>query len=159
VIDAFWGPTYWTDFDPSNPFGRGTSTPNYLHLDTHQYYAFAPVNNLTRTQILQSICNVSQILKSPQQESGIPGTVVGEWSLETTSSPATGEEQTDGVLGSSSGERETDQERRTWFRLLFEAQARAYEPESGQVGVQVGKGWYYWTCESPMSSAGKTTDH
>lgn len=75
--DAFWGPSYWSGWTPSS----GGS--NNLVLDTHQYYAFPPLNNLPQDQIIASICNVSGILKQNQASSAIPYTVVGEWSLET----------------------------------------------------------------------------
>jgi len=38
-----------------------------------------------------------------------------------------------------------DRDRRTWFRLLFESQLAAYEPNAEG---QAAQGWYYWTCES-----------
>lgn len=86
IHDAFWGPSYWSDYDPSsNSSSDGGSSPDWLELDTHQYYAFAPYENLPRTQILERICNVSKALKQPS--SGIPKTVVGEWSLESGRSP------------------------------------------------------------------------
>lgn len=86
IHDAFWGPSYWSDYDPSsNSSYDGGSSPDWLELDTHQYYAFAPYENLPRTEILERICNVSKVLKQPS--SGIPKTVVGEWSLESGRSP------------------------------------------------------------------------
>lgn len=77
--DAFWGPNYWSDYDPLS--NTSASSPDWLTLDTHQYFAFAPFENLPRQDILQHICNTSRLLKSTT--SGIPGTIVGEWSLET----------------------------------------------------------------------------
>jgi hypothetical protein len=38
-----------------------------------------------------------------------------------------------------------DRDRRTWFRLLFESQLAAYEPNAQG---QAAQGWYYWTCKS-----------
>lgn len=73
---------------------------------------------------------MSRILKSTT--SGIAPIVVGEWSLETGSPPnSTGT--------SSSG---LTQEKRTWFRMLFEAQLTAYSPNALD---QPSRGWYFWT--------------
>jgi len=77
--DAFYGPAYWSDYDPENP--SAGQPADRLTIDTHQYYAFAPLNNLSHSAILDSVCTISQLLK--QTNSGIPPTVVGEWSLET----------------------------------------------------------------------------
>ncbi|EMC93316.1 glycoside hydrolase family 5 protein [Baudoinia panamericana UAMH 10762] len=128
IHDAFWGPQYWTNYNPSN--AAASQPAQGLAIDTHQYYAFAPLNNLTAPQILQSICNISQLLKAPH--SGIPPTVVGEWSLETGNSP---------VASSSDQNGNDNQARRTWFRLLAEAQMRAYSPTAeGQSSI----GWIFW---------------
>ncbi|KAK5707246.1 hypothetical protein LTR17_020879 [Elasticomyces elasticus] len=128
IHDAFWGPNYWVNYNPSN---AGASQPaSDLLLDTHQYYAFEPLNNLLHSQILDSVCNISQLLKRPS--SGIPATFVGEWSLETGAPPR---------AWSSSQDQGDDQTRRTWFRLLAEAQMVAYTPDGvGQASV----GWYFW---------------
>jgi len=129
--DAFWGPTYWQSFNPVNPSST-TPAPNIV-LDTHQYYAFAPLNNLPHQTILQGICNISQLLKSGIEEGVVPYTVVGEWSLETGNAPNT---------TSSSQNRGDTQAKRTWLRLLFEAQLAAYSPRgSGEASL----GWYFWT--------------
>jgi len=131
--DAFWGPSYWSNYDPSS---NSSSTPAAdLTLDTHQYYAFAPLANLTHEQILDSVCSISQLLKRPRSSSGIPPTLVGEWSLETGKAPdASSSSQNNGLAD--------DQARRTWFRLLFEAQNAAYTPNGpGQSSI----GWTYWT--------------
>ncbi|KAK4684779.1 glucan 1,3-beta-glucosidase, partial [Tremellales sp. Uapishka_1] len=128
VHDAFYGPSYWSNYDPLNT--TSSAPASSLTLDTHQYYAFAPLDNLPHDTILESICNVSQTLKA--LDSGIPSTVVGEWSLETGSAP-----------NSTSSDQNTQdtQAKRTWFRLLFEAQLAAYEPNApGQPSI----GWYYW---------------
>ncbi len=82
IQDAFYGPQYWSDYDPSNPSAR--SPASLVTIDTHQYYAFAPLNNLPHDTILDSVCNISQLLKLT--DLGIPPTVVGEWSLETGTS-------------------------------------------------------------------------
>ncbi|KAK4888461.1 hypothetical protein LTR27_012626 [Elasticomyces elasticus] len=128
IHDAFWGPNYWVNYNPTN---SGASQPaSDLLLDTHQYYAFEPLNNLSHSQILDSVCNISQLLKRPG--SGIPSTFVGEWSLETGAPPR---------AWSSSQDQGDDQTRRTWFRLLAEAQMVAYTPDgAGQASV----GWYFW---------------
>jgi glucan 1,3-beta-glucosidase len=82
--------------------------------------------------MLEAICTTSSLIKSPLS-SKIPPTIVGEWSLQTNISPSS---------SSTPGTRTNDQARRTWFRLLFEAQAVAYTPNRpGQIGL----GWYYWT--------------
>ena len=52
-----------------------------MTIDTHQYYAFSPLNNLPHDTILESICNISQLLKTTSI--GLAPVVVGEWSLET----------------------------------------------------------------------------
>ncbi|KAK3075754.1 hypothetical protein LTR53_000692 [Teratosphaeriaceae sp. CCFEE 6253] len=125
IHDAFWGPSYWIDYNPLS--GTSQSAPD-LTIDTHQYYAFEPLNNLTHAQILGSICNISQLLKQPA--SGIPATIVGEWSL-----------QTDGPTPYSSQGQNRDQALRTWYRLLAEAQMVAYTPDGpGQSAI----GWYFW---------------
>jgi glucan 1,3-beta-glucosidase len=124
IHDAFWGPGYWANYTPS------ANVSTALTLDTHQYYAFGQLGNLPHNTILQSICNMSQLLKQPTNVSGIPPTLVGEWSLETGQAPGT---QPDG---------EDDQTKRTWLRLLFEAQLAAYEPRGpGQASV----GWCFWS--------------
>lgn len=128
IHDAFWGPSYWADYDPTD--AAATQPAEQLTIDTHQYYAFEPLNNLPNAQILQSICNISQLLK--QTSSGIPPTLVGEFSLETGSAPNSS--------SSSKGEGD-DQSRRTWFRLLFEAQNAAYSPNGPG---QASSGWIFW---------------
>ncbi|KAK8853029.1 hypothetical protein IAR55_003730 [Kwoniella newhampshirensis] len=58
---------------------------------------------------------------------------VGEWSLETGTAPNT---------TSSRQNRDNGQAKRTWMRLMFEAQLAAYSPNGpGQRSI----GWYYWT--------------
>jgi len=81
LVDAFWGPRYWAGYDPSSSETMGSS-PDYLEIDTHQYYAFAPLVDLPHATILESVCNVSRMLKSTDR-SRVPSTIVGEWSLQT----------------------------------------------------------------------------
>lgn len=83
--DAFWGPSYWRNYDPNSPTSYGYQPVNYVVIDTHQYYAFPPLQGLSQGAILESVCNVSKLLKGTQ---GLGRTVVGEWSLETGESPA-----------------------------------------------------------------------
>lgn len=134
IHDAFWGPRYWAGYDPassSSSSSMGSASPSYLEIDTHQYYAFAPLINLPHTTILESVCNVSRMLKSTDR-TRVPATIVGEWSLQTGRGPD------DPV----SNRGQPDQARRTWFRLLFESQLAAYSPSAeGQANL----GWYYWT--------------
>lgn len=127
--DAFWGPNYWSDYDPLS--SSSSSSPSWLTLDTHQYYAFAPFENLPREEILQHVCNISRILKSTT--SGVPKTIVGEWSLETGTPPNMTRPRNGGGL---------TQAKRTWFRQLFEAQLAAYTPNGLD---QPSNGYYYWT--------------
>ncbi|ORX37909.1 glycoside hydrolase superfamily [Kockovaella imperatae] len=127
IHDAFWGPQYWAGYDPSS--SGESSIPTVI--DTHQYYAFPPLGNLTHHAILQSICNISYLLKST--DLNLLPTVVGEWSLESGNPPNTSSsDQNDG----------DDTAKRTWLRLMFEAQLAAYEPNGpGQPSL----GWYFWS--------------
>ncbi|WVF70014.1 hypothetical protein IAT40_004800 [Kwoniella sp. CBS 6097] len=131
IHDAFWGPQYWANYDPTSTTSTSTETAQHLTIDSHQYYAFEPLNDLPHDVILESICNVSKLLKTPNL--GIPPTVVGEWSLETGNAPNS---------TSSSQNRDTSQAKRTWFRLMFESQLAAYTPNGPN---QPSAGWYYWT--------------
>ncbi|OCF38646.1 hypothetical protein I317_07567 [Kwoniella heveanensis CBS 569] len=168
IHDAFWGPQYWANYDPTSTSTSSTGvTAQHLTLDSHQYYAFEPLNDLPHDVILESICNVSKLLKSPNL--GIPPTVVGEWSLETgeVGLILVAESITDtrGCIvqhqmltliryaklplqgnapnsTSSSQNRDNSQAKRTWFRLLFESQLAAYTPNGPN---QPSIGWYYWT--------------
>ncbi|KAI9635807.1 glycoside hydrolase superfamily [Dioszegia hungarica] len=126
IHDAFYGPSYWRYYDPTST--TASSPVNYVAIDTHQYYAFPPLQNLTQSVILQSVCNISKILKGT---SGIPRINVGEWSLETGNA----HETTSTTYANS-------QEKRTWLRKLFEAQLAAYTPNGPN---QPSGGWYYWT--------------
>jgi glucan 1,3-beta-glucosidase len=128
IHDAFWGPGYWSGF---NPIENTTSTsPNWLDIDLHNYFAFAPNNNLPQEEILEKICNTSQYLRNTASLSPV---LVGEWSLETGTAPN----------ASPLGRAAQSQARRTWFRKLFEAQLASYS----------AYGWYFWTwkteCEFP----------
>lgn len=127
--DAFWGPNYWSNYDPSNENARRPASN--IVLDTHQYYAFEPNNNLPHEEILQRICNMSQELKSTS--GNLLPQIVGEWSLESGRPP-----------NSSRPSYGDTQAQRTWYRLFFEAQLAAYTPNgSGQPIL----GFYFWTCK------------
>jgi glucan 1,3-beta-glucosidase len=120
IHDAFWGPGYWAGFDP---LSNTTSTsPEWLDIDLHNYFAFAPNNNLPQEEILEKICNTSQYLRNTASLSPV---LVGEWSLETGTAPN----------ASPIGRAAQSQARRTWFRKLFEAQLSSYS----------AFGWYFWT--------------
>lgn len=77
--DGFFEPHSWKNYDPSNP--SATSPAPHLTVDTHQFWAFPPLNNLSTTEILQQVCDLGQQIRQPN--SGIPPTLVGEWSLST----------------------------------------------------------------------------
>jgi glucan 1,3-beta-glucosidase len=130
IHDAFWGPGYWSGF---NPVENTTSTsPEWLDIDLHNYFAFAPNNNLPQDTIIEKICNTSQYLRNTPALSPV---LVGEWSLETGTAPN----------ASPLGRAAQSQARRSWFRKLFEAQLAAYS----------GYGWYFWTWKTeckPSSS-------
>jgi len=127
IHDAFYTPQYWSNYSPTD--STATSPADGLTVDTHQYYAFAPQNVYSNTQILDSVCNMSRLLKQQQSSSGIPSTLVGEFSLQTGGNSNPHTSNTD------------SQARRTWFRLLFEAQIAAYSPNGpGQSSI----GWMYW---------------
>ncbi|KAI7230758.1 hypothetical protein KC330_g6764 [Hortaea werneckii] len=129
IHDAFWGPGYWVNYNPTD--SDASSPARRLTVDTHQYYAFAQQASYDHDQILDSICNVSMELKQPQAQTGIPPTVVGEFSLQTGDSDPHGDHDSD-----------DDQEQRTWYRLFFESQIVGYSPNAeGQSTI----GWMYWT--------------
>jgi glucan 1,3-beta-glucosidase len=123
--DAFYNPPNWKNY---NPWDSSASEPaQYVTVDTHQFWAFPPLNNLTAPEILDQICTFGKELKV--KGSGIPPTLVGEWSLST------------GLTANSTSNTEQDQSKRTWFRTLFEAQNAAYAPNGeGQSSI----GWYFW---------------
>lgn len=102
-----------------------------MTLDTHQFWGFPPLNDMTKTQILDAICAFAGTVKVTDM--GILPFVVGEWSLDT------------GVTSNSTTDSATDQAKRTWFRTLFEAQNAAYSPTAaGQPSI----GWYYWAWQT-----------
>lgn len=145
--DAFWGPSYWSAY---TPFPNGSVDTSALTLDTHQYYAFPPFANLSRPDILAHICSISQLLKN---SSISHPTLVGEFSLETNSSPdSEDDEESQRHLAGPS------QAQRTWYRLLLEAQLAAYSPSetgplhdptparnSNNASSEPIRGWYLWT--------------
>lgn len=150
-VDAFYGPTYWRNYDPTS--SSATSPVSYTNIDTHQYYAFAPRANLSQSAILESVCNISKILKGTN--TGIPRTIVGEWSLETSESRILIEFlelevliYPDNAHQTNDTAAATSQDKRTWLRKVFEAQLAAYTPNGPN---QPSAGWYFWTCEvSPL---------
>lgn len=126
--DGFYQPTFWKNYDPWNV--AATAPAKHVTLDTHQFWGFPPLDNMTAEQILEAVCTFGQKLKAPISQSGIPWTLVGEWSLNS------------GVTGNSTSISATDPDKRTWFRTLFEAQNAAYSPNGvGQASI----GHYYWT--------------
>ncbi|KAK0315688.1 hypothetical protein LTR29_015683 [Friedmanniomyces endolithicus] len=129
IHDAFYNPPTWANYDPHN---ANAQTPGkFLTLDTHQFWAFPPLDKLPEAQILQRICDFAAALKL--NNTGIPPTLVGEWSLST------------GITANSSSNTEQDQTKRTWFRKLFEAQNAAYSPQkAGQPSI----GWYFWSWQT-----------
>ncbi|KAF2771087.1 glycoside hydrolase [Teratosphaeria nubilosa] len=123
IHDAFYDPSHWRNYSPNN--SSATAPAESMTLDTHQYYAFQPpFADYNNEEIITAICHVSKLLKQPRSETGIPYTVVGEWSL---------------AQGSAT---DSSQAHRQWLRLFFEAQAAAYTPNGpGQSGI----GWIFWT--------------
>lgn len=112
--------------------------------DTHQYYAFPPLANLSRPEILSHICAISALVKNTSIAHPI---VVGEFNLETNSSP---DSEDDEESQRSNNHRGPSQAQRTWYRLLFEAQVAAYSPSEESTSKtppaeQPIKGWYFWT--------------
>ncbi|KAM0722344.1 hypothetical protein Q7P37_001785 [Cladosporium fusiforme] len=136
IHDAFWGPSYWSTYDP---LPNRTSSP--VTLDTHQYYAFPPYANLSQSEILTHICEISHLLKNTSltQQHSI---IVGEFSLETNASPTTLPEDSESQKSTKSHPSDPSRAQRTWYRLLFESQAVAYAPSAAG---QPSLGWYFWT--------------
>jgi len=125
IHDGFYNPASWKNYNPYD--ASATSPAPYLTVDTHQFWAFPPLNNLSKPEMMQYICEFGQQLK--QSNSGIPPTLVGEWSLDT------------GVTANTTTNTAEDQAKRTWFRQLFEAQNAAFTPNGeGQSSI----GWYFW---------------
>jgi len=85
-LDAFYNPPYWKNYNPNN--ADATSPAEYLTVDTHQFWAFPPFTNLSESAILQAICDFGMELKV--NNSGIPPSLVGEWSLSTGRLTASG---------------------------------------------------------------------
>ncbi|KAK3066152.1 hypothetical protein LTR53_017621 [Teratosphaeriaceae sp. CCFEE 6253] len=129
IHDAFYNPPTWANYDPLD---SSAQTPGkFLTLDTHQFWAFPPLDTLPEPQILQRICAFGTALK--ENDTGIPYTLVGEWSLST------------GITANSSSNTEQDVGKRTWFRKVFEAQNAAYAPQKpGQPSI----GWYFWSWQT-----------
>jgi len=126
IHDAFYNPPKWKNYDPNNMDAQ--SPAPHITVDTHQFWAFPPLDTLTEPQILQHICDFATALKAP--DSNIPPTLVGEWSLST------------GITANSSTQSADDRNKRTWFRTVFEAQNAAYAPNAaGQSAI----GWYFWS--------------
>lgn len=139
--DAFWGPSYWSTY---TPYSNTSSNNSTLTIDSHQYYAFPPFANLSRPQILSHICTISALVKNTSIAHPI---VVGEFSLETNSSP---DSEDDEESQRSNNHRGPSQAQRTWYRLLFEAQVAAYSPSKERTSNTTPaeepiKGWYFWT--------------
>jgi glucan 1,3-beta-glucosidase len=130
IHDAFWGPGYWSGFDPLE--NTTSTSPQWLDIDLHNYFAFAPNNNLPQDVILEKVCNTSQYLRNTASLSPV---LVGEWSLETGTAPN----------ASPLGRAAQSQARRTWFRKLFEAQLAAYS----------AYGWYFWTWKTECECLGR----
>ncbi|KAK1078923.1 hypothetical protein LTR33_006829 [Friedmanniomyces endolithicus] len=129
IHDAFYNPPTWANYDPH--VANAQTPGKFLTLDTHQFWAFPPLDKLPEPQILQRICDFAAALKL--NNTGIPPTLVGEWSLST------------GITANSSSNTEQDQAKRTWFRKLFEAQNAAYSPQkAGQPSI----GWYFWSWQT-----------
>jgi glucan 1,3-beta-glucosidase len=84
IHDAFWAPGYLSGF---NPVRNTTSTsPDWLDIDLHNYFAFAPNNNLPQHIISSSqICNTSQYLRNTPSLSPVPG-----WRVELGDGDGTG---------------------------------------------------------------------
>ncbi|KAK5699374.1 hypothetical protein LTR17_023304 [Elasticomyces elasticus] len=129
IHDAFYNPPTWANYDPHDASAQ--SPGEFLTLDTHQFWAFPPLDTLPEPQILKHICDFATALKI--NNTGIPPTLVGEWSLST------------GITANSSSNTEQDQAKRTWFRKLFEAQNAAYSP---QLPGQPSIGWYFWSWQT-----------
>lgn len=127
INDGFFEPHTWANYDPNN--ADATSPAPYLTVDTHQFWAFAPFLTYNEDEILQSVCTLGAEIKQMANVSGIPPTLVGEWSLST------------GITANSTTDASLDQTKRNWFRKLFEAQNAAFTPNTaGQSSI----GWYFW---------------
>lgn len=126
IHDAFYNPPKWKNYDPNNMNAPGPAP--HITVDTHQFWAFPPLDTLGEPAILQHICDYAASTKAPN--SNIPPILVGEWSLST------------GITANSTSDSATDPKKRTWFRTVFEAQNAAYAPNAaGQSPI----GWYFWS--------------
>lgn len=81
VKDGFFEPHTWENYNPWNPSAQ--SPAQHITIDTHQFWAFPPLTDLTKPQILQQICKFAQEQLRAEPSLGIPPTLVGEWSLST----------------------------------------------------------------------------
>jgi glucan 1,3-beta-glucosidase len=148
--DAFWGPSYWSTYTPLANKSQSQPQP-HLILDSHQYYAFAPLANLSRPEILSRICKTSHLLQNSSSSSSSTShpTIVGEFSLETNTTP----DSSPHLHHESQNNNNPSRSQRTWYRLLFEAQIAAYSPSSSPTPQNITstnnptplKGWYFWT--------------
>ena len=145
--DGFYNPHSWTAYDPNNANAHVPAP--FLTVDTHQFWAFPPLNNLSKPEVLEQLCAFGQTIKAPG--SGIPPTLVGEWSLDTgqcnTSKLIHHHTLTDqpGITANSTSDTATDVDKRTWFRQLFEAQNAAFTPNAAN---QSSIGWYFWAWQT-----------
>nr|XP_023914747.1 probable glucan 1,3-beta-glucosidase A [Quercus suber] len=124
IADAFYGAAWWANYNPV----PGTPLVSTI-LDAHQFYAFPPLNALDEEGAITRICEQSTLLKQNMSTSGILPTIIGEWSLQS------------GVSTSTNSSAGLTRDRRTWFRLFFEAQIAAYS--SNGSGQSAG-GWIFW---------------
>lgn len=100
-----------------------------MTVDTHQFWAFPPLTDLNKSEILLAICEFGQEQLRADPSLGTPPTLVGEWSVDT------------GITGNSTTVSANDPAKRTWFRTVFEAQNAAFTPNDTE---QASIGWYYW---------------
>jgi glucan 1,3-beta-glucosidase len=128
ISDGFYNPHSWTNFDPWNS-SANQSAPG-ITLDTHQFWAFPPLDKLDKTGVLNAVCNFAKTQMRVDASVGTLPTLVGEWSLST------------GVTSKSTVDAANDRAKRTWLRQLFEAQNYAYTPtKPGDASI----GWYFWS--------------
>jgi glucan 1,3-beta-glucosidase len=133
TTDAFWSPSYWSTYNPLTNTTHSQSQPHpTLLLDSHQYYAFPPLANLARPEILSRICQTSHLLRNQSSSTSHP-TLIGEFSLETNTTSSSSHHP---HHQSQNNNNNPSQSQRTWYRLLFEAQIAAYSNSEG---------WYFWT--------------
>ena len=80
-VDGFLEPHTWENYDPNNP--TASAPAKSVTVDTHQFWAFPPLDTLTEPEILEKICQFAQTeIRNPAVQ-GTPPTLVGEWSLST----------------------------------------------------------------------------